>query len=415
MQVSLVTLGSHGDVLPFLALAAALKDRGHRVALAAPAPFGDLAVRAGIDFHALGTRADYERTLRHPNLWHPTRGVEPLLQTLSTATEPVFAWVQARWSAGGGIVVASPNSLGARIAQDKLGLPLVTVHVAPFLIESRREAPVLPGLAAARRLPSRIRHWLGRGGDRYVIDPAVLPGLNAFRDSLGLPPVRRLRHWWNSPTRMVLTFPNWFARPQADWPEQAVQVGFPLADRYGDRAALDPEVARFLDAGTPPIAFTYGSGMRQGRAFFETAVALCRRMGRRGILLAPQADQMPGALPPEILRVAYAPFSALLPRCAALVHHGGIGTVAQALAAGIPQLLVPVAFDHFDEAVRLRRLGVGAELSRRRFTPPRAARVLERLLGSPQVAQACREAAQLLAQEDGLNATCDAVEQAMAA
>ena len=415
MQVSLVTLGSHGDVLPFLALAVALKERGHAVALAAPAPFGALAARAGVDFHALGTRADYEETLRHADLWHPIRGVAPLLRMLSSTTEPVFDWLRARWSSEGGVVVASPNSLGARIAQDKLGLPVVTLHLAPFLIESRRAAPVLPGLSAARRLPSRIRHWLGRGGDRFVIDPAVLPGLNAFRGRLGLPPVRRLRHWWNSPTRLVLTCPDWFARPQADWPRQAVQVGFPLADRYGDRAGLDPAVARFLDAGTPPIAFTYGSGMRQGRAFFDTAVALCRRMGRRGILLAPQADQIPGALPPEILAVAYAPFSALLPRCAALVHHGGIGTVAQALGAGIPQLLVPVAFAHFDEAARLQRLGVGAALSRRRFTPPRAARVLARLLASQPVAAACREAAQRMAAEDGIGATCDAVEQVMAA
>ena len=415
MQVHLVTLGSHGDVLPFLALASALKRRGHAVALAAPAPFGGLAKRAGVDFHALGTQADYERTIRHPDLWHPRRGVAPLLQTLSSATEPVFDWLRTRWSAEGGVVVASPNSLGARVAQDKLGLPLVTLHVAPFLIESRRDAPVLPGLPLAHLLPSRTRHWLGRGGDRYVVDPAVLPGLNAFRATLGLPPVRRLRHWWNSPTRMVLTCPDWFAEPQPDWPEQAVQVGFPLSDRFGDRDGLDPEVAAFLDAGAPPIAFTYGSGMRQGRAFFRTATALCRRMGRRGILLAPQADQVSDTLPPEIRHVAYAPFSALLPHCAALVHHGGIGTVAQALTAGIPQLIVPVAFDHFDEAARLRKLGVGATLSRRRFTPSRGARVMDRLLTSPTVAHACREAAQRVAHEDGLGATCDAVEQAIAA
>ena len=123
----------------------------------------------------------------------------------------------------------------------------------------------------------------------------------------------------------------------------------------------------------------------------------------------------PVGLPPEIRHVAYAPFSALLPHCAALVHHGGIGTVAQALTAGIPQLVVPVAFDHFDEAARLRKLGVGATLSRRRFTPSRGARVMDRLLTSPTVAHACREAAQRVAHEDGLGATCDAVEQAIAA
>jgi UDP:flavonoid glycosyltransferase YjiC (YdhE family) len=119
---------------------------------------------------------------------------------------------------------------------------------------------------------------------------------------------------------------------------------------------------------------------------------------------------VPTDLPASVLHVPYAPFSRVLPRCAALVHHGGIGTVAQALAAGIPQLVVPVAYDHFDEARWLRRLGVGAALSQRRFTPARAAPTLRRLLSDPCVAQACTAAKLRMAQEDGVVEACDAVE-----
>jgi len=100
------------------------------------------------------------------------------------------------------------------------------------------------------------------------------------------------------------------------------------------------------------------------------------------------ADRYP--LPPHALHAAYAPFSRVLPRAAAVVHHGGIGTCAQGLAAGIPQLLMPMAFDQPDNAMRLRRLGVGDWVVPRRFTASRVARSLEQLLADETVAGACR-------------------------
>ena len=410
MKFLLAVLGTHGDVLPFLGVGSELLRRGHDVSLSAPAPFAEHAAQAGLPFHALGTQADFDRLVREPNLWHPRRGVETAFEFALAFAEDIFHWIEANRTEPC-VVVASSTSFGARIAQDRFGLPLVTLHVLPLLIESRYAPPRLPGLPLPDILPARFRHWLGRGADRYVIDPVVLPRLNAFRDRLDLPPVRRLRHWWNSPSRVLLLFPDWFAPPQPDWPSQAEQVGFPLADRFGDESALTPELTAFLDAGEPPLVFTYGSGMRQGRAFFETAVDICRQLGRRGVFLAPQDGQVPPDLPAQILHRSYAPFSALLPRCAALIHHGGVGTVAQGLAAGIPQLVVPVAFDHFDEGKRLQRLGVGATLSRRRFTATRAAAEIRRLLSDPKVAHACAAAKARMASEDGIQSACDAIER----
>lgn len=414
MQIKLVAVGSHGDVLPFIGLGAELVRRGHAAVLAAPAPFAQLAARAHLPFHALGTRADYERTVAVPDLWHPRRGAFVLFDQLAPTTEQTYDWLARTSDPGETLVVASTLGLGARVAQDKLGLPVVTVHVMPLLVESRHAAPVLPGIPLAHLLPSRLRHWLGRGADRYVIGPAALPQLNALRERLDLAPVRRLRHWWNSPTRILLMFPEWFTAPQADWPAQAAQVGFPLVDRLGDTPSLSPELSEFLAAGPPPLVFTYGSAMRHGQAFFRTACALCRTMGRRGVMLAPETGQMPSDLPEGVIHVPYAPLSVLLPRAAALIHHGGIGTVAQALAAGIPQLVVPVAFDHFDEGQRLQRLGVGAMLGRRRFTPGRAAQALNRLLASETVAQACAETRMRMTREDGVSAACDEIERLIA-
>lgn len=411
-----MAVGTHGDVLPFIALGHELIARGHGVSLAAPAPFEPMARRAGLGFQPLGTAADYEAVIREPDLWHPRRGFKPMFDFALRVAEPACLWLGAtRARIPDLVVAASPLGWGARLAQDLYDLPTATLHVMPFLIESRLDPPRLPGLPLPRLLPARLRAYINRGTDKVVVNPFTLPPLNALRGRLGLGPIHRLRHWWNSPSRMLLMFPDWYAEPQADWPGQSVQLGFPLVDRFGDVPAMPPELEAFLGDGSPaadaPIVFTYGSAMRQGAAFFDTAVKICRRMGRRGVLLAPQGGQIPRPLPPGILHVPYAPLSALLPRSAALVHHGGVGTVAQALAAGVPQLVVPVAFDHFDEGRRLKDRTLGTTLSRRAFRPARAARVIGRLLTDPAVARACAEAkARMTKGRDAIADACDHVE-----
>lgn len=412
--IDLVAVGTHGDVLPMLALGAALVKRGHAVRLAAPPPFAELARRAGIPFHPLGTPEDFERFASAHTLWHPRRGVRPLFDYVATLTEPTYRWLESADPADRGVVVASTLSLGARIAQEKLGLRLVSFHLMPFLLESRHAPPRLPGLPMSTMVPAPLRHLANLAADRYFLAPVALPPLNAFRVSLDLAPVRRLSRWWHSPDRVLLGFPTWYAPRQRDWPAQAAQIGFPLSDRHGDEDDLDPALVAFLDAGPPPLVFSYGSAMRQARRFFATAASLCERMHRRGVFLAPQTGQVPDPLPDGVVHVHYAPLSRLLPRAAALIHHGGIGTVAQALAAGVPQLIVPVAFDHADEARRITKLNAGTSIKRGRFEPTYAARVLERLLNSRKTATACRLVKSRMASENGIDEACRLVEQVLA-
>ncbi|KMO40957.1 hypothetical protein VQ03_13570 [Methylobacterium tarhaniae] len=89
-------------------------------------------------------------------------------------------------------------------------------------------------------------------------------------------PVRRLRYWWHSPERVLLAVPDWYAPPQADWPAQLVQVGFPLADTFGEAAELAPDLAAFLRVGPAPLVVIYGSAMAGAHAFLAAAVAACR-------------------------------------------------------------------------------------------------------------------------------------------
>ena len=205
-------------------------------------------------------------------------------------------------------------------------------------------------------------------------------------------------------------FPDWFAPAPRDWPQQITQAGFPIYDGDGV-AGLNSELSQFLDDGDAPIVFTAGSAMGHGHAFFRAAVLSCTALRRRGVLLTSNVAQLPADLPPTVHHSAYAPFGLLLPRALALVHHGGIGTCAQALRAGLPQLVTPMGFDQFDNAMRLELLGVGLSLQRPDTGLDGMTEALRALLSSPEMAFACQQAAlKVQAQHEPIEGICELLE-----
>lgn len=410
MRFLLTPVGSAGDVNPFVGIGGRLRGRGHDVVLAAPAPFRDLAERAGLRFVSSWSAEDYERTTLEADLWHARKGLRVVFQAVTTTMRVAYDQLQALYQPGT-ILVGHTLSLATRLLEEVTGAPGATVHLAPSLLRSEHEAPALRVRAQPARWPRWWNRALWRLVDYAVLDPLFAPPLNAWRRELGLPQVHRVFNGWiHSPQRVIGLFPDWFAPPQPDWPPQTRLTGFPLFDDVND-GPLDPTIERFLDDGERPVVFTAGTANRHARGFFETAVAVCGRIGTRGILAAAHRDQIPRDLPPTVLAIDYVPFSQLLPRAAAIVHHGGIGTTSQGLAAGIPQLIMPMAFDQPDNATRLGRLGVGAWLRPRHFTPQRVAAVLTDLLARAEVGDACRRCAARIAESDALSATCDALER----
>jgi rhamnosyltransferase subunit B len=407
----LLPIGSSGDVHPFVALGLALRERGHRVTVITSVYFESLIRKTGLEFVGLGTMEQFEETLRNADAWHPRRGFEVVMRWgVLPWIRPIYDLIAERYVPGETVVVASLLAFGARLAQEKLGVPMVSVELQPAMLRSSYQAPKLPGMWMPDRLPGPIKRFMYWLGDTLVLDPIVKAATNAVRAELGLPPVRRLfDEWWHSPERIIGLYPPWYAPPQPDWPRQLGLTGFPLFD---ERGLTDPprEVLDFLDAG-PPIAFTAGSANRHAHAFFAEAVEACRLLCRRGLLVTRYPDQLPAPLPDGIMHCSYIPFSQLLSRSAAFVHHGGIGTTAQALAAGVPQLVMPLAHDQPDNAARVVRLGVGRSLPPRRFKAPAVARVLDELLKSDTVAERCREMARKLDGVDPIAETCRLVEE----
>ncbi len=407
----LVALGSAGDVHPFVGIGRALKARGHHVTLITNPYFKANVVAAGLEFVPIATEEDLLKGMRDPNLWHPYKGFALVAKQLMVPYIRELYHILARQIGHGPTVIAAPGAaLGARVLNETRGVPLATVYLQPVLIRSLIDPPRLPMTLMGRGVPrwlTQLQFWVA---DRFVIDRLLCPELNAFRAEFGLPPARGvMSRWWNSPQGIIGLFPDWFAPPQADWPANVRLTGFPLWDE-GEVSKAAPELQEFLDAGPPPIVFTPGSAMMHGHDFFQAAVEACQLLGRRGLLLTKYAEQLPARLPDGVAHFSFVPFSFVFPRAAAVVHHGGIGTCGQGLAAGVPQLIMPMSHDQPDNAARLERLGVARHIKPKNFRGPEVARRLRELIDDPEIAGRCQALAGRISAKAALEATCRQLE-----
>ncbi len=411
MHFILTAIGSYGDLHPMVGLGASLVARHHRVSIVANPYFAEVVEEAGLELLSISTREEYLDLTTHPDLWHPTKA-PPLLfrRAIVNYLRPLYQLLEQNYVPGETVIAAHPLDASSRLLREKLHATVATVTLAPMAIWSDFLTPVIGPLTIGPHMPrwlNRLQFWLG---NRWVVDPVLKRPLDKFRRELGLPRSPRLfPDWWFASDLNLCLFPDWFGPPQPDWPRPWELVGFPLWDGGVD-LSLPAELESFLASGDRPIVFTPGTANAQANAFFKTAVEVCERMGRRGILLTKFAEQLPSSLPETVCHFDFVSLTQLLPRVAALVHHGGIGSSSQSLAAGTPQLIRPLAFDQFDNAHRLKQLGVAEELRPRRFRTAWVVEALDRLTTSRTVAARCKEWSTHCDGDASLEAACVALE-----
>jgi rhamnosyltransferase subunit B len=410
MKILIVAAGSHGDVLPFVGLGRELQQHGHEVHLFASAPFAAMATEAGLPFTPVLSAAEYHRFLADRDATDPRKGMRLLAQAVNDTQRRCLALLEHACEPGRTLLIGSSLAWATRLLGELRRVPVVTVHLSPSWFRSDHKAPSIGPLGHLERVPAIVKRLIWRLMDRRFLDPLFTAPFNALRAERGLPPVSRVFHQWMHEGDLTLgLFPAWFAPPQPDWPAGLQLAGFPLYD-HGADAPLPPDVQAFLDAGDPPVAFTAGTANATSHAFFDASARACQLSGRRGLLLTQDASQLPAALPPGVASFGYVPFKALLPRLAALVHHGGIGTTSQALLAGVPQLVRPMGFDQFDNACRVRALGVGHQLLPRQYKPARVAKALGELVDDASVRARCTTwAAALAAERSGVALAAESV------
>lgn len=407
MHALLASVGTDGDIFPYAGLGVALRSRGHSITLAASAHYQGLAETHGFAFHALLSAEENDELFGNPDFWNPLK-TAPLSARWGVRYLRRQYDLLSRLVTPDTVIVANPAVFAASLVHEKLGVPWANVIAQPWLIPSSIAPPMMPGFSFLSRAPRPVWKLLYRGID-CVGDFLIGREFNGLRASLGLKPVRRILGNWFSRQLVIGLFPEWYGPPQADWPSQVRLAGFPLFDG-GQNESLAPEVLAFCQAGTPPVAFTFGTGMAHSAGLFRTALEACAILGIRGIFLTKFRDQLPESLPASVLHCAFAPFQKLFPHCAAAVHHGGIGTVAKAMAAGVPQLIRPICFDQLDNGMRVKKLGAGDCLRSKRSSGKQMAMALATLM-TDEARTACRNVMTRFDGTDALATAADLVEK----
>lgn len=398
MKIIVIALGSDGDINPMIEIALVLKARGIDVEFLANGHFANRVKSLGLTFVEIGDASLYDEALRTPHVWDPRKGFGAVWTVMSKSLPITYKVIKERLIPGQTIMVGTTLALVARVVQEETGTPLVTVHLAPSCIISSHDPPVGPDGAIPDKTPLFIKKFYVSMLDKLLLDRACKDDINNFRKPLGLAPVNQVfTKWLHSPTKVIGAFPAWFGEPQPDWPANSVCTAFPVY-RSAPGATLSKETLEFLDSGAPPVVFTAGSAMAHSSEHFKKALKSISGLNTRAILISKFADQVPDHLPANVHHSLYEPFDLLFPRASVVQHHGGIGTSAQCMVAGVPQMITPFAHDQFDNARRLERLGLARSV-KASGDASSWRRALETLTSANEVRESCARVQQLMLKE----------------
>lgn len=410
----LITVGTDGDLYPFMRLAKTLQSMGRRVTLISNAFHRRVAEGADIPFIGLGTDDDYLRFIGDPLLWHPSKGFESVMsqyeeQLLQTVDAVRIATVDR----GPAVALAFPFSVPGAMMAKELGMlsKVASVYLAPSTLRTCHHPMRIGDHIVPRWVPVAWRKILWRLIETKRLDPIGLDRINSARRVLGLSSINTsfLDHLENAPAFTTTMFPAWFAPTLPDWPRPLVSGDFLQLD-VRPPSALSKSVSDFLDGGDAPLVFTPGTGNVHARDFFSCALEATRTLGERAIFLTQERRQVPQNLPSSVLWQSYTSLSALLPHTKLLIHHGGIGTTAEALRTGTPQLVVSFGWDQFDNGARAAELDAGMVMAVKNLTPSRLAKAIRTLGQSEDIRQGCAQAAARFSQRQDPLDLCKSIE-----
>jgi rhamnosyltransferase subunit B len=417
-RILIACWGSHGDVDPSIGLGLGLRARGHAVTIATMPYFGPIVTATGLDFHPIPPDISPTDTAIVSRLMSRWRGAQYIVKDLVAPQVAAMHAALLPRVRDTDLFISHPLAFAVPILAQRYGIPWASTVLSPISLFSATDLPIFPPAPWVRHV-ERLGTWPGRflARSARVISHQWTRPVAALRRREGLPPAPSpLFEGQHSPHLVLALFSKVLGAPQPDWPANIMVTGQMFHDA-AHGTALSPEIERFLDAGPAPILFTLGSSavLTPGR-FWEESLVAVRALGQRAICLV--GPENPGMLrasyPPEVLVVERAPHSLLMPRCAVVVQQCGVGTLMQALRAGVPTLAVPFANDQPDNAYRAVRLGVARIVAAPRYRRRRVAVELDRLLTDPAHRAASARVAAEVRAERGVAGACDAIERTFA-
>jgi rhamnosyltransferase subunit B len=432
-KILLCVFGSAGDLSPFLLLGDALKSRGHEVVVGGADRLESEIVAAGFQYR--NVRPNIAETERDTGFdwdgcvsqmlkkWSPiarNQGTGFLFQKMILPyLEGMYEDTLAA-SEDVDVIIAHSILFGVGYAAEKRRIPNITIALQPFLFASAYEPFVPPDLPYNSR---KIFSAFGPAVARVLIDafysvanhwgkPAI-----EFRHKIGLAPIDG-NPIFRGPFETSITlalFPEQFAPRLPDYPKRLEYADF-LID--ADAPELTFELESFLQSGTPPIVFTLGSAaVLAAGDFYMKSMEVAKKLEERAVLLIGPAGRsaLPNDLPDGVFACDSAPHGRLFPRCKIIVHSSGIGTLAQALRSGKPQLIVPCANDQFDNASRAEGMGLAKVIPRPGYSVDRAASKLRELIANPEYGEKAAAAKDQFDTGSGLTKAAEIIERLAAA
>jgi sterol 3beta-glucosyltransferase len=401
MNVLILTVGTRGDVQPYVALGRGLQAAGHAVVLVAPAQFAEFVTGHSLEFAALP--AEFLDLLQTGEGKRAVSGKGNPLKLLRMVQPMQRRLLDTAWQAANArpfdAVVYHPKGLGGYSIAEKLGAAAVLALPVPLYSPTRAfPSPILPfaNLGGLNRASHALTIRLASSSTRGV--------LNRWRQEvLGLPPVQDELALRGQPVLRLYPYSPAVLPTPVDWDASSVATGYWFLPRAADWQP-DPALVDFLANGPAPVYVGFGS-MPSEDAAARTQLVLdaLAQAGQRGVVATGWGGLTLANAPRDVFVLESAPHDWLFPQMAVVVHHGGAGTTAAGLAAGAPTIVCPFFGDQPFWGRRVAVLGVGlAPIPQKKLTAERLANALRVVTGDAALRDRARQLGETIRSEDGV-------------
>lgn len=401
MKILIPCIGSRGDVQPFIALAQGLERAGHSITLASHPLMKGLVETHGVSFAPIGPDIDLAqeaakiRQRSRNAMLGLVRGMRFGLQMVEESHEDILVLCQVA-----DLMVISAQSAAGKNEADQLDLPYLSVTLMPWTI---------PWYDPDRPFFKRLAY----GAIDGLVSLITTRPLNRIRKRQGTPPVGP-EGFSSKYLNLIPVSPSVFV-PNSHWEDRHHLVGYWFAEEPAD---WEPphDLLAYLEAGDPPVLVSLGAmSLGSGDALESASLFLeaIQQVGLRAIIQGWEPGIRQLTLPPSICPAGSIPHSWLLPLCAGLVHHGGFGTTAAGLRAGLPALVIPHMIDQFYWGQRLHELGVSPPpIPRPKLNSEGLAAALEQMTKDEKLTATASSLGQGIRAEDGVNQAINLIEDA---
>ena len=407
-HIVIYALGTGGDIDPMVALGIELLRRGYSVSFLSNDYFQPRIVAAGCEFISVGTIEQYHQG-NSVTAWEPRNHADNFEYYHAPAFEPAFNYVMSL-AGTNTLVLALGEENGARVAAEKCNIPFIKMILSPNLIFSAYSPPAPMKWAIPARIPRFIVRFLLRRNRKTRFNVFCRMQHNAAylatRERLQCPLVFQTE---SAAILQIGFFPEWFGMPAKDWPKNLKLVGFPLQNlaSMNSRSELDA----FIEQQGAPLIFTSGTGVKDVAELFTEGRKICEQLQVPGVFVggASGVELLQGSS--LCLHLDYIDFEYALAKALAIIHHGGMGTTAQAIKAGVPQLIRPIKYDQPDNADRIYQLGLGTYVMPEKFKAEQVAPMIANMLQKAKSSKALRHYSADVSNSSAIVNACDLIEQ----